>query len=132
MTGADGVASVNELATTTFAVIHSDHPALRGHFPGKAIVPGVVLLTEVWRAVRRQFVPEFGQGFGGGVKSIGLSDMSVVKFHSPLEPEQPFRIKLVRTGDSIRFTVHRDAADQRDAVMVLSGRLRCGDPRHPA
>ena len=39
---------------TAFA-IGPDHPALPGHFPGRPIVPGVVLLDQVIAAARAAF-----------------------------------------------------------------------------
>lgn len=38
---------------TVRTTIPSDHPAVAGHFPGNPIMPGVVLLDEVMRAVAR-------------------------------------------------------------------------------
>jgi 3-hydroxyacyl-[acyl-carrier-protein] dehydratase len=38
------------MAVTTLTIA-AEHPALRGHFPGAPIVPGVLLLDEALRAV---------------------------------------------------------------------------------
>ncbi len=105
-----------------FASVAADHPALPGHFPGKAIVPGVVLLTEVWRAVRENFVGDLGDESSGHIRLIG---MPALKFHAPVAPGDCLRIRLVRAGESIRFTVHRGAMEQCDAAIVLSGTLQC-------
>lgn len=53
------------------------HPSLSGHFPGNPIVPGVVILTEVLEAITPS-VP----------KPLALSHIPVVKFHSPLRPNE--------------------------------------------
>jgi 3-hydroxyacyl-[acyl-carrier-protein] dehydratase len=72
--------------------IPADHPSLPGHFPGRPIVPGVVLLDEVVAAISawqgRPFVPAV---------------FPAVKFLAPLAPEQSFTIHLRRTGDDIHF-----------------------------
>jgi len=58
---------------TTFS-IGPDHPALAGHFPGRPIVPGVVILDEVLSAITAR-----NPGFTARVWPI-------VKFHAPLLP----------------------------------------------
>lgn len=104
-----------------FASVAADHPALPGHFPGKTIVPGVILLTEVWRAARKNF--------GGGIRLIG---MPALKFHAPVTPGEKLRISFISSGESIRFTVHRGTVDQRDAAIVLSGTLQCSHRQNQA
>ena len=71
------------------------HPALAGHFPGNPIVPGVVILRRVCRAIT--------EAHGGVVTSV-----PVVKFHAPLKPAEPFDIGLepARSG-RIGFRVLR-------------------------
>lgn len=114
-----------------FAVVGTVHPALPGHFPGKTIVPGVLLLNEVWRAVRNAFGSD-----------IGLAAILAVKFHAEVAPDDRLRIGLSRTGDAIRFTVQRARRESNDCVddcagarscrkgiTVLSGKLQCSQ-RH--
>lgn len=60
---------------TTFMIGH-DHPALAGHFPGRPIVPGVVILDEVRSAIVATH-PEFS-----------ARAWPVVKFHAPLLPDE--------------------------------------------
>lgn len=90
-------------------VVASNHPCLPGHFPGNPIVPGVVLLTEVWRAAQREFD---GQ--------LGLIGVPVAKFHAPLLPDCEFSIELARSGAAtIRFKV------VRGSTLIASGSLAC-------
>lgn len=53
--------------------IAADHPAFAGHFPGMAIVPGVVLLDEVVRFLEQKH----------GVTAVQVSQ---AKFLSPVRP----------------------------------------------
>ncbi len=63
--------------------IRRDHPSLPGHFPGNPVVPGVVILEEVLEAIR-QTEPVM----------ISLLGAPLVKFHSPLRPEEVMTIRL--------------------------------------
>lgn len=74
-------------------VIPDNHPALAGHFPGNPIVPGVVLLSEVVEAARR----EMGQ-------DRRCSGFPSVKFLAPLRPGVAFSIELESgSGNRVRF-----------------------------
>lgn len=66
----------------TFTVPH-DHPCLPGHFPGRPVVPGVVILDHVLDAIERGYGP-----LDGG---LGLPQ---VKFLQPLLPGETARVVL--------------------------------------
>jgi 3-hydroxyacyl-[acyl-carrier-protein] dehydratase len=93
--------------------ISADHPSLPGHFPGAAIVPGVVILDEVltaltdWREDSRVTV------------------ISAVKFLAPLKPKQPFTICLIASEHPEGEVVFRCRDEDR---VIVEGRLqvRCG------
>ena len=78
--------------------IAADHPALPGHFPGRPVVPGVVLLDGVVAALERwrgQRVRGFPQ----------------VKFARPLLPEQDAEIVLEDSASGgLRFRISCAAA----------------------
>jgi 3-hydroxymyristoyl/3-hydroxydecanoyl-(acyl carrier protein) dehydratase len=63
-------------------VIAPGHPALPGHFPGRPIVPGVVILDQVLAAI------ESTHG------RLGPLRLPQVKFMQPLLPGQVARIVL--------------------------------------
>lgn len=67
----------------SWQTISVNHPALPGHFPGNPIVPGVVLLSQVWEAVCRQA--------GTPLQCTGWPS---VKFLAPLQPGVPFRVEV--------------------------------------
>lgn len=78
-----------------FAVPH-DHPALPGHFPGRPIVPGVLVLDHVLAAI------EAAQGpLQGGLR------LPQVKFLQPLLPGQHARVVLDGGAPRWRFKVLR-------------------------
>lgn len=63
--------------------IPPDHPALPGHFTGNPIVPGVVLLSQVWDAVCAQ-----------ADQPLQCTAWPNVKFLAPLFPGVPFCVEL--------------------------------------
>jgi len=89
-------------------VISKDHPALPGHFPGRPIVPGVVVLDEV--------IETLTEAYGQGSVVVGLP---AVKLSSPLRPEEPLTIAVEQEdAETIAFTCR---AGHR---LVASGSIR--------
>lgn len=87
-----------------FSIAH-DHPSLPGHFPGRPIVPGVVLLERVLEAIERSH------------GALGPLRLPQVKFHQPLLPDELATIVLEGEAPRWRFRVLRG-----DAVLA-SGEL---------
>jgi 3-hydroxyacyl-[acyl-carrier-protein] dehydratase len=77
----------------TFRVPPS-HPALPGHFPGRPIVPGVVILDEVIGAAERWL---------GG--PLHVTAIPAAKFLAPLLPGVEARIELERRDSTVAFVV---------------------------
>lgn len=73
--------------------VPATHPALPGHFPGRPIVPGVVLLDAVIAAARDHF---------GAGAAIGLPR---AKFLSPVLPDEEVMVEIAQaSGHRIAFT----------------------------
>ena len=88
-----------------FTIGH-DHPSLPGHFPGRPVVPGVVVLDRVVAALERAHGP------------LSPLRLPQVKFLQPLLPGEAARIEFepVATADGSRrwrFRVLR-----RDATIA--------------
>ncbi len=75
--------------------IPADHPSLPGHFPGRPIVPGVVLLDRVLDAIE------------AAGANIGALRLPQVKFLRPLLPEESARIELQAHERGWRFRILR-------------------------
>ena len=76
-------------------IISADHPCLPGHFPGRPIVPGVVMLDRVIDAV---------EALHGALPALRLPQ---VKFLMPLLPDQQAEVELQGQVPRWRFKVLR-------------------------
>lgn len=89
-------------------VITSDHASLAGHFPGRPIVPGVLLLDRVLNAVANEFKQP-------------VARLQQVKFGAALLPGETALAQVETIGPQLRFSVHVQRAGA--AVTVASGSL---------
>jgi 3-hydroxyacyl-[acyl-carrier-protein] dehydratase len=94
---------MSEHAVSLF--IAADHPAYAGHFPGRPILPGVVLLDTALHALSAR------QGTQGQLKSV--------KFHSPVQPGEALTLHTTEspTG-SFRFDIR--CMDSRGGERVVA------------
>lgn len=86
-------------------VVGHDHPSLPGHFPGRPLVPGVLVLDHVLAAIERRHGP------------LGALRLPQVKFASPLLPGEAARVELEGGAPRWRFRV------LRDATLIASGEV---------
>jgi 3-hydroxyacyl-[acyl-carrier-protein] dehydratase len=91
-------------------VIAPDHPSLPGHFPGRPLVPGVVLLDRVIAALEARHGP------------LGPLRLPQVKFVQPLLPDEEARIELDGAAPRWRFRV------VRGETLLASGDVVAGGP----
>jgi 3-hydroxymyristoyl/3-hydroxydecanoyl-(acyl carrier protein) dehydratase len=91
---------------STTVRIAATHPSLPGHFPGRPLVPGVLLLDEVLNAAELWL--------HGAVRVRSLRQ---AKFTAPLLPDQSADLQLTLQGTALRFQVAR--GDQMIAQGVL-------------
>ncbi|MGY0635199.1 hypothetical protein [Luteimonas sp. A478] len=66
--------------------IPHDHPSLPGHFPGRPVVPGVVVLERVLAAIEAEHGP------------LPALRLPQVKFQRPLLPGEQARIHLEQSA----------------------------------
>jgi 3-hydroxymyristoyl/3-hydroxydecanoyl-(acyl carrier protein) dehydratase len=85
------------------------HPALPGHFPGRPIVPGVLLLDAVFGAVAAA---------GGTVTRLVRA-----KFSAPVLPGTEVEVALAtKAAGRVGFTCRAAGA------VVLTGEIACAPP----
>lgn len=93
-------------------VIAAGHPALNGHFPGRPIVPGVLLLCEVMRLAARRY---------------SVCGIKQAKFHVPLLPQQAYAISLSEaSATAVKFSIHQAH------TLIASGSLKLEAAHEPA
>jgi 3-hydroxymyristoyl/3-hydroxydecanoyl-(acyl carrier protein) dehydratase len=72
----------------------ADHPSLPGHFPGRPLVAGVLLLERVAESLRAW-------------RGQRMSCVREAKFIAPLLPEQTAELRLMPAGAQVRFEIRR-------------------------
>lgn len=87
-----------------------DHASFAGHFPGRPIVPGVVLLDAAQRVIESE-------------NNLALIGIAVAKFHSPVTPGETLILDYAVSDTMARFEIRcgtRKIADGRFTVLVTS------------
>lgn len=91
--------------------IAATHPALRGHFPGQPVVPGVLLLAQALEAAL--VLPQWAARIGAP------PCLAVVKFLAPVMPGASgttLRVRFDDLGTRVRFEVFDAAGGGRVAA----------------
>jgi acyl-CoA synthetase (AMP-forming)/AMP-acid ligase II len=97
--------------------VPAEHPAFDGHFPGQPVLPGVVLLDFVFRALNLR--PALRARLGAA------PCIEQVKFVAPVGPGARVRVRLREAGARLDFEVEALQADG-SATAVARGQLSDG------
>ena len=89
--------------------IPPDYPCLPGHFPGRPLVPGVVLLDRVVVAIEAAHGP------------LGPLRLPQVKFLQPLLPGEEAQVELEGAAPRWRFRVRRGDTVLASGDVVVAG-----------
>lgn len=72
--------------------VPADHPAFAGHFPGRPLVPGVLLLHLAQRAIETAL-------------ATSVRGLAAVKFLSPALPGDPLLLEFSDGAPAVRFQI---------------------------
>ena len=86
--------------------IAADHPCLPGHFPGRPLVPGVLILDNVLTAIEAMQGP------------LGQLRLPQVKFLQPLLPDEVAIVKIDALAEPVNDVA---TAPRRWRFQVLRG-----------
>jgi 3-hydroxyacyl-[acyl-carrier-protein] dehydratase len=89
--------------------IDPDHPAFAGHFPGRPIVPGVVLLDAAVHALGEMLHP-------GATGSVQVTS---AKFLSPVGPGETVTISLATSATGARFEISSEGRKVATGTLAL-------------
>lgn len=87
--------------------IAADHPAFAGHFPGRPLAPGVLLLRLAQRATEAQL-------------GTSVQGLTAVKFLSPVLPGEPLALEFDVAGPHARFAIKSGARQVATGTFVLA------------
>ena len=106
----------------TTLTIPAEHPALVGHFPGTPILPGVVLLDEMLRALELE-----------GASTAPGWRIGSAKFLKPVRPGETLTLEHERLPNgSVRFSVSSAGAPVAHGLLIpASAPAESPDDRAP-
>jgi 3-hydroxymyristoyl/3-hydroxydecanoyl-(acyl carrier protein) dehydratase len=104
------------LEFTVTTTVAEDHPCLAGHFPGRPVVPAVLLLELAAEALRER------------IGEIVIRGLPAVKFLQPVLPGQTLQLHL--RVDARMGRAWFDCAG--DGPLAARGELRFSGPGLPA
>lgn len=83
---------------------------LQGHFPGAPLLPGIAQLLALVLDRTHALWPELGQP-----RRVGR-----LKFKQPIRPGDSIEVRLERSGDEVRFGLHRGDEQCTSGALVFA------------
>ena len=114
------------MMNTTTLTVPTHHPAFEGHFPGAPLLPGVVLLDEILRAV---------EGTTGDAHEPGRLGWTVAtaKFLQPVRPGDTLTLEHAVAGNgTLRFTIRSAGRPVATGTLIPKADISEPDNGHQA
>lgn len=87
--------------------IAADHPAFPGHFPGRPLAPGVLLLRLAQRAIEAEL-------------ATTVRGLAAVKFLSPALPGQPLAVEFSAGPRGVPFEIRSGTRQIATGTFVVA------------
>ena len=101
----------------TTLTIATDHPVFAGHFPGRPIVPGVLLLDAALHAVAQAYQPPGERAVSGSAMRCQIAS---AKFLSPVQPGETLTISYTCTDKGqTRFDISGGGRQVATGIFVF-------------
>jgi 3-hydroxyacyl-[acyl-carrier-protein] dehydratase len=94
--------------------VPKDHPSLVGHFPGNPVVPGVVILDEIFQAIESEWPQK------------AVSNINFVKFIKPLRAGKRVTL-IIEENDKINIKFVCTVNDE----IFVSGKCKISEKALP-
>jgi len=107
---AGGASASAEIIAETGFTVPANHPAFAGHFPGRPVLPAVVLLDTVVESARAYLR-----------SPVTVAGMPWAEFMAPLVPGDRGTIRLRIRADQLEFEVTRGEERVAQGIITLSG-----------
>jgi 3-hydroxyacyl-[acyl-carrier-protein] dehydratase len=96
------------LEFTVNTAVGADHPCFAGHFPGRPVVPAVLLLELAAEALRAQ------------LGAVSINGVSNAKFLRPMLPDQALSLRLRADASRGRASFRCESGGRLTAQGVLT------------
>ena len=103
-------ASGGESRHVTALEFSADHPSFPGHFPGNPVVAGVLLIDSIV-AIAESWLD----------RPVRVTRLPLVKFQTPLRPDQEVRVDLRFADPRLEFSVTLGAATVASGRLIIDG-----------